>query len=44
VSIHDGDDEDDNVQHTNLDFRRLDAVHALTAAHRELVRMHLTSD
>jgi subtilisin family serine protease len=44
VSIRDGDDEDDNVQHTNLDFLRLDAVRALTAAHRELVRMHLTTD
>lgn len=29
----------DNVQHTGLSFRRLDAVGALSAAHRELVRM-----
>ena len=36
VAIRDGDDEDDNVQHTNLSFIRLDAVKALTAAYREL--------
>lgn len=41
VPIQDGDDEDDNVLHTNLTFLRLDAVRALTAVHRELVRMHL---
>ena len=41
VFIRDGDDEDDNVQHTNLGFLRLDAVRALTAAYRELLRMHL---
>jgi subtilisin family serine protease len=41
VTIVDGDDEDDNVNHTNLKFLRLDAVRALTAVHRELVRMHL---
>ena len=28
VTIRDGDDEDDNVQHTNLTFLRLDAVRA----------------
>ena len=44
VPILDGDDEDDNVQHTHLTFLRLDAVHALTAVHRELVRMHLKLD
>ena len=42
VAIRDGDDEDDNVQHTNLTFLRIDAVRALNAAYRELVRMHLT--
>jgi hypothetical protein len=26
INIHHGDDEDDNVKHTNLDFIRLDAV------------------
>jgi hypothetical protein len=41
VPIRDGDDEDDNVKHTNPTFLRLDAVRALTAAHRELVRMRL---
>ncbi|MEJ2211564.1 MAG: S8 family serine peptidase [Anaerolineae bacterium] len=41
VPIQDGDDEDDNVLHTNLTFLRIDAVQALTAVHRELVRMHL---
>jgi hypothetical protein len=41
VPIRDGDDEDDNVEHTDLSFLRLDAVQALTAVHRELVRMHL---
>jgi subtilisin family serine protease len=41
ASIRDGDDEADNVQHTNLTFLRLDAVQALTAAYRELVRMRL---
>jgi hypothetical protein len=30
VTIHDGDDEDDNVDPTNLDFLRLDAFAALT--------------
>jgi subtilisin family serine protease len=39
--ILDGDDEDDNVQHTNLKYPRLDAVLALTAVYRELVRRHL---
>jgi hypothetical protein len=41
VSIRDGDDEDDHVQSTNLSFLRLDAVQALIAAYRELLRMHL---
>jgi hypothetical protein len=34
--IHDGDDEDDNVSHTNLDFRRVDAPGALRAIRRHL--------
>ncbi len=38
VRIHDGDDENDNVQHTGLTFLRLDAVRALAAAQRELAR------
>jgi hypothetical protein len=42
VPIRDGDDEDDNVQFTNLTFLRIDAVRALTACYRELVRIHLT--
>lgn len=41
VPIRDGDDEDDNVEHTNLTFLRLDAVRALGAAYRELVRRRL---
>ncbi len=41
--IRDGDDEDDNVQHTNLTFRRVDAVRALDAARRELVRQRLVT-
>lgn len=38
VRIRDGDDEDDNVDHTNLTFLRIDAVRALNAAYRELLR------
>jgi subtilisin family serine protease len=41
VSIRDGDDENDNVEHTNLNFLRVDAVRALSAAYRELIRMRL---
>ena len=41
VRILDGDDENDNVQHTNLTFLRLDAVRALDAARRELGRRGL---
>ncbi|MBN2007445.1 MAG: S8 family serine peptidase [Anaerolineae bacterium] len=41
VRIFDGDDEDDNVKHTNLSFLRLDAVRALDAARRELGRRGL---
>ncbi len=41
VPIRDGDDEDDNVQHTNLTFLRIDAMRALNACYRELVRLKL---
>jgi subtilisin family serine protease len=41
VRILDGDDENDNVQHTHLSFLRLDAMRALTAAKRDLGRTHL---
>jgi hypothetical protein len=41
VAIRDGDDEDDNVQHTNLTFLRIDAVRALNACYRDLVRLKL---
>jgi hypothetical protein len=41
VPIRDGDDEDDNVQFTNLTFLRIDAVRALNACYRELVRLKL---
>jgi subtilisin family serine protease len=36
VPIHDGDDEDDNVKHTNATFIRVDALSALEAAEKEL--------
>jgi subtilisin family serine protease len=36
VKIHDGDDEQDNVLHTDLAFIRLDAVKALEAVRRDL--------
>ena len=36
VPIIDGDDEDDNVQHTNLSFVRLDALSALDATRRAI--------
>lgn len=36
VAIHDGDDESDNVGHTDLDFRRIDAFAALDAVASEL--------
>lgn len=39
VTINDGDDESDNVRHTNLDFKRVDAVRAL-----EAIRRHLQKD
>lgn len=36
VTIHDGDDESDNVRHTSLDFKRIDAVRALEAIRRHI--------
>lgn len=38
VQIIDGDDEDDNVQHTNKSYARIDAVSALDAVRRELYK------
>jgi len=38
VTIHDGDDEDDNVQHTGLNYIRADALSALDAIRRSLLR------
>jgi subtilisin family serine protease len=43
VKIHDGDDEHDNVLHTDLDFRRLDAVAALETVRRDLQKTALQS-
>lgn len=36
VTIHDGDDEDDNVKNTDLDFIRVDALTAMDAVKRYL--------
>jgi subtilisin family serine protease len=41
VTIRDGDDEDDNVEHTNLRFLRADALSALDAVRRALHRKWL---
>jgi subtilisin family serine protease len=41
VTIHDGDDEDDNVDHTGQDFIRLHALTALDAVRRELMNRRL---
>jgi subtilisin family serine protease len=41
VTIFDGDDENDNVKHTKLNFLRLDALSALDAVRRELQRRRL---
>jgi len=41
VTIHDGDDEHDNVQHTGLDYVRADALSALDAVRRELQKRML---
>ena len=36
VTIRDGDDEDDNVEHTNKSYTRADAISALDAVRRHL--------
>lgn len=36
AAIHDGDDEEDNVEHTNTEFRRISAPGALQAVYRHL--------
>lgn len=41
VSINDGDDEQDNVLHTGLNFHRVDALGALTACARDLAKCAL---
>lgn len=41
VPIHDGDDEDDNVEHTSLNFLRADALSALDAVRRHLQKQRL---
>jgi hypothetical protein len=41
VEIHDGDDENDNVQHTRLNFVRIDALSALDAVRRHLQKKQL---
>ena len=41
VTIHDGDDEHDNVQHTGLDYVRADSLSALDAVRRELQKRML---
>jgi subtilisin family serine protease len=41
ITIHDGDDEDDNVKHTDLDFIRVDALSALDAVRRSLHKRRL---
>lgn len=43
VLIHDGDDEDDTVTNTKLDFVRVDALSALDAVRREIQKMQLTA-
>jgi subtilisin family serine protease len=43
-NIIDGDDEDDNVQHTNLSFVRLDALSALNAVRQHLYEKGLFDD
>jgi hypothetical protein len=37
ITILDGDDENDNVQHTKLNFLRADAISALDAVRRSLL-------
>lgn len=42
-TIHDGDDENDNVRHTNQDYRRVDAQAALSLLKRDLEIQTLAS-
>jgi len=44
ITIHDGDDEDDNVSHTDLDFIRIDALSGLDAVRRELHKRRLQGE
>lgn len=44
VEIHDGDDESDNVDHTNQDFIRIDAMGSLDALTRSLQKDLLESE
>jgi hypothetical protein len=44
ITIHDGDDEDDNVEHTHLEFIRADALSALDAVPRCLHKRRLQED
>ncbi len=41
VKIHDGDDEDDNVEHTGRDFIRVHALTALDQVRQELIKKNL---
>ncbi len=43
VTINDGDDEDDNVEHSNKNYRRVDALSALDAVRRHLQRQRLAN-
>jgi len=43
ATIHDGDDEHDNVLHTGLDFHRVDAVSALLACARDALMCELAA-
>jgi hypothetical protein len=44
VEIFDGDDEDDNVQHTKLNYLRVDALSALDAVRRHLTKIRVFDD
>jgi hypothetical protein len=44
VTIRDGDDENDNVQHTGLNFVRADALSALDSIRRTLLRKLLEAN
>lgn len=43
VAIHDGDDEQDNVLHTGLSFRRVDALAALEACAKQIAKQTLAT-